>query len=152
GWTGVERTSVERMPEVRSAAQGRQAQPGNPLVGITPDEFELFTIGLEDFLEVEDAAEGLGPVFNGLGCAQCHATPAIGGISPIAEMRIGHVDAQGEFHVLGGDTLYHLFALPNQQCQPAIPREANVIARRIPIPLFGAGLVEAIADETIVAL
>jgi CxxC motif-containing protein (DUF1111 family) len=33
-----------------------------------------------------------------------------------------------------------------------IPKEANVIARRIPIPLFGAGLVEAIPDETIVGL
>ena len=132
--------------------QGRPSQPGNPLPGITADDFELFTIGLEDFVEMEDAAEGLGPVFNGLGCAQCHATPAIGGISPVTEMRVGYADEHGEFQVLGGDTLYHLFALPNQECQPAIPLEANVIARRIPIPLFGAGLVEAIADETIVAL
>ena len=132
--------------------QGRPSQPGNPLVGITADEFELFTIGRDDFLEVEDAGEGLGPAFNGLGCAQCHGTPAIGGVSPVAEMRAGYVDKQGEFHVLGGDTLYHLFSLPNQECQPVIPIEANVIARRIPIPLFGAGLVEAITDETIVAL
>jgi CxxC motif-containing protein (DUF1111 family) len=33
-----------------------------------------------------------------------------------------------------------------------IPPEANVIARRAPIPVFGAGLVEAIDDETILAL
>lgn len=133
-------------------AQGRPSQPGNPLPGITADEFELFTIGQGDFLEVEDAGEGLGPVFNGLGCAQCHATPAVGGVSPVSEVRIGRVDDEGEFHVLGGDTLYHLFALPNQECQPMIPKEANVIARRIPIPLFGAGLVEAIPDATIVGL
>lgn len=133
-------------------AQGRPSQPGNPLPGITAHEFELFTVGQEDFLEVEDAGEGLGPVFNGLGCAQCHATPAVGGVSPVSEVRIGYVDESGEFHVLGGDTLYHLFALPNQECQPMIPKEANVIARRIPIPLFGAGLVEAIPDETIAAL
>lgn len=133
-------------------AQGRPSQPGNPLPGITANEFEMFTIGQGDFLEVEDAGEGLGPVFNGLGCAQCHATPAVGGVSPVSEIRIGYVDEEGEFHVLGGDTLYHLFALPNQECQPMIPKEANVIARRIPIPLFGAGLVEAIPDETIAAL
>ena len=30
--------------------------------------------------------------------------------------------------------------------------QANVIARRVPIPLFGAGLVEAIPDEAILAL
>jgi len=134
------------------ASQGRPSQPGNPLPGITPAEFELFTTGRDDFLEVEDAGEGLGPAFNGLGCAQCHGTPAIGGISPVAETRAGYVDENGEFHVLGGDTLYHLFSLPNQECQPTIPPEANVIARRVPIPLFGAGLVEAISDETIVAL
>jgi CxxC motif-containing protein (DUF1111 family) len=133
-------------------AQGRPSQPGNPLPGITADEFELFRIGLDDFVEVEDAGEGLGPVFNGLGCAQCHATPAIGGISPVSEVRVGYRDEDGNFHVLGGDTLYHLFSLPNQECQPQIPPEANVIARRVPIPLFGAGLVEAIPDETIRAL
>jgi CxxC motif-containing protein (DUF1111 family) len=133
-------------------SQGRPPQPGNPLAGITADEFELFTIGQGDFLEMEEAGEGLGPVFNGLGCAQCHATPAVGGVSPVAEVRIGRVNEEGEFQVLGGDTLYHLFALPNQECQPAIPKEANVIARRIPIPLFGAGLVEAIPDEAIVSL
>ena len=33
-----------------------------------------------------------------------------------------------------------------------MPAEAVIIARRIPIPLFGAGLVEAIPDETILAL
>ena len=33
-----------------------------------------------------------------------------------------------------------------------MPPEANIIARRVPIPVFGAGLVEAIADETILAL
>jgi CxxC motif-containing protein (DUF1111 family) len=135
-----------------AVSQGRPSQPGNPLPGISADEFELFRIGLADFVEVEEAGEGLGPVFNGLGCAQCHATPAIGGISPVAEVRVGYLDDDGTFTVLGGDTLYHLFSLPNQECQPSIPPEANVIARRIPIPLFGAGLVEAIPDETILAL
>ena len=30
-----------------------------------------------------------------------------------------------------------------------IPPEANVIARRVPVPVFGAGLIEAIEDATI---
>lgn len=144
GWTAAE-------PE-RLTAQGRAPQPGDPLPGITAHEFELFTTGLEDFREVEEAGEGLGPAFNGLGCAQCHASPAVGGISPVSEVRAGYLDESGNFIVLGGDTLHHLFSLPNQECQPRIPAEANVMARRIPIPLFGAGLVEAIPDETIAAL
>ena len=80
-------------------AQSRQPQPGDPLPGITADEFELFHIGLEDFLEVETAGEGLGPSFNGLSCAQCHATPAVGGISPVSEVRVGRVDGDGGFYV-----------------------------------------------------
>ena len=145
-------TQTDQAARPAPVPQGRPSQPGNPLPGITADEFELFRIGLDDFVEVEDAAEGLGPAFNGLGCAQCHSTPAIGGISPVSEVRSGYLDEQGNFTVLGGDTLFHLFSLPNHECQPRIHPEANVIARRVPIPLFGAGLVEAIPDETIRAL
>ena len=126
--------------------------PGNPLTGMTAEEFELFRLGLEDFTEVENAGDGLGPAFNGTGCSACHNSPAIGGISPVAEVRAGRLDEEGKFHVLGGGTLFHLFSIPNHECQPKIPPEANVISRRIPIPLFGAGLVEAISDETLLAL
>ena len=56
---------------------GRRSLPGNPLAGITAEEFERFRLGLEDFVEVEDADEGLGPAFNGLGCSQCHNSPAL---------------------------------------------------------------------------
>jgi CxxC motif-containing protein (DUF1111 family) len=126
--------------------------PGSPLPGVTPSEHELFQIGLDDFTEVEDAGDGLGPAFNGASCAICHSVPAIGGVSSMTEVRAGHRDAEGVFHELNGGTLFHLFSTPPHTCQVRIPPEANVIARRGPIPVFGAGLVEAIADETIVAL
>jgi CxxC motif-containing protein (DUF1111 family) len=42
--------------------------------------------------------------------------------------------------------------VPLHGCQVQIPLAAVIIARRIPIPLFGAGLVEAISDDTILAL
>lgn len=125
--------------------------PGSPLAGITTQENELFRMGLEDFTEVEGAADGLGPAFNGTSCAGCHNVPGIGGTSTITEVRAGYRDADGKFHELEGGTLFHLFSVPPHTCQPMIPEEANVIARRAPIPLFGAGLVEAIADETIAA-
>ena len=136
------------------SAQLRAPAPGEPLPGITPHEFEEFRLGLDDFLEVETAEEGLGPAFNGTSCAACHNVPAIGGAGTIAEMRAGRRDASGRFQTFDatGETLFHLFSIPTHGCQAIVPPEANVFARRVPIPLFGAGLVEAIPDDTIAAL
>jgi CxxC motif-containing protein (DUF1111 family) len=125
---------------------------GDPLPGITPTEFQEFRLGLEDFREVEEASDGLGPLFNGTGCAVCHNVPAIGGSSPMTELRGGVRDPDGKFRVVGGTTLFQMFSLPDHRCQAVIPAEANVIARRAPIPLFGGGLVEAVPDETLLAL
>ena len=128
--------------------------PGDPLAGLTPVEFELFSIGLEDFLEVEDAEEGLGPAYNGTSCGGCHNVPAVGGISPVAELRAGMVDANGNYSDFDPDagSLFQLFSTPTHGCQVVIPAEANVIARRVPIPVFGGGLVEAIPDDTLLDL
>jgi CxxC motif-containing protein (DUF1111 family) len=136
------------------SAQLRGPAPGEPLPGITQNEFEEFRLGLDDFLEVETAEEGLGPAFNGTSCAACHNVPAIGGAGTIAEMRAGRRDASGRFQTFDatGETLFHLFSIPTHGCQAIVPPEANVFARRVPIPLFGAGLVEAIPDDSIAAL
>jgi CxxC motif-containing protein (DUF1111 family) len=135
-------------------AQTRATQPGDPLPGVSAAEFEEFRLGLDDFLEVETAEEGLGPAFNGTSCAACHSVPAVGGMSAIAEVRAGRRAPDGSFVGLDatGETLVHLFSLPGHGCQPVIPADANIIIRRIPIPVFGAGLVEAIPDDAILAL
>jgi CxxC motif-containing protein (DUF1111 family) len=135
-------------------AQNRPVQPGDPLPGLTAREFSEFRIGLDDFLEVETAEEGLGPAYNGTSCAVCHNVPAIGGVSSILEVRAGMRAADGGFRFLdaSGETLMHLFSIPTHGCQAIIPATASVIARRTSIPLFGAGLVEAIADNDILAL
>ena len=135
-------------------AQRPTATPGDPLPGVTPVEFEEFRLGLDDFLEVETPEEGLGPAFNGTSCAVCHSVPAVGGSGSVAEVRAGRRGPRGEFIALdpSGESLFHLFSVPSHSCQPVIPPEATIVARRVPIPLFGAGLVEAIADETLLAL
>jgi len=135
-------------------AQLRAPMPGDPLAGVTPVEFEEFRLGLDDFLEVETAEEGLGPAFNGTSCAVCHNVPAVGGTSVIAEVRAGRRGPRGEFIPLdaSGESLFHLFSVPSHACQPIIPPEATIVARRVPIPLFGAGLVEAIPDDTLIDL
>ncbi len=135
-------------------AQGRPFQPGDPLPGLTPVEFEEFRLGLDDFLEVESAEEGLGPAFNGTSCAVCHNLPAIGGSGIVAEVRAARRMPDGQIQTVdsSGETVIQLFSIPTHNCQPAIPADYNVVARRLPIPLFGAGLVEAIGDDTLLNL
>jgi CxxC motif-containing protein (DUF1111 family) len=142
------------LPRLDPVATGGDPRPGDPLPGLTAREFSEFRMGLDDFLEVETAAEGLGPAFNGTSCAVCHNVPAVGGTSAILEARVGKSDAQGAFQTLDatGETLVHLFSIPTHGCQPAIPAAATVIAHRAPIPVFGAGLVELIPDADILAL
>lgn len=137
-----------------STAQTQTGLAGRPLAGLTPAEFEEFRLGLDDFLEVESAEEGLGPAFNGTSCAACHNVPAVGGGGVMAELRAGRRNADGEFETFDstGETLFHLFSVPSHGCQPMLPEDATVFARRVPIPLFGAGLVEAIPDETLRSL
>ena len=96
----------------------------------------------------------LGPAYNGTSCAVCHNVPSIGGSSSILEVRAASRDEHGEFRSLdaSGETLMHLFSTPTHSCQALIPETATVIARRASIPLFGAGLVEAISDDTLLAL
>ena len=140
--------------QMEGHTQEAAALPGAPLPGITPVEFSEFRLGLDDFIEVETAEEGLGPAFNGTSCAVCHNVPAIGGGGVILEVRAGYRDDNGRATGLNqaGDTLIHMLSTPSHSCQPSIPDDATVIARWAPIPLFGAGLVEAIPDDALLAL
>jgi CxxC motif-containing protein (DUF1111 family) len=137
-----------------ASAQSGGVNPGDPLPGVTALEFEEFRIGLDDFKEVETVEDGLGPAFNGTSCAACHNIPAVGGIGLVLETRVAHRHDDGTASGLdaAGNTLLHLFSVPPHLCQPVIPDGVNVVARRAPIPLFGAGLIEAIPDDTLLAL
>jgi len=139
---------------IEVAGQATRPLPGDPLPGITSGDFEEFRLGLEDFTEVETVEDGLGPAFNGSSCAVCHSVPSIGGAGVVAEVRAARRDEHGEFVALAptSGSLFQIFSIPTHTCQPVIPPEANVISRRVPIPLFGAGLVEAIPDEVLLAL
>ena len=125
---------------------------GDPIQGITAKEFELFRLGLRDFTEVESPDEGLGPVFNGRSCAECHSIPRIGGSSTITEVRAGIRKDDGSFEEYPGGSVMQMFSIPPHETQVIIPPEINVIARRKSLPLFGSGLVEAVPDAVLIAL
>jgi CxxC motif-containing protein (DUF1111 family) len=65
-------------PGVRGGPPGA----GGPIPGLTSYERQFFLQGLNDFSEVEDVADGLGPTMNLDSCAGCHMQPAVGGSSP----------------------------------------------------------------------
>jgi len=66
---------------------------GEALNGLTAAEIAMFNQGLADFSEEEEVNEGLGPRFNFVGCAGCHAQPAVGGTSPDPNPLFRVVDA-----------------------------------------------------------
>ncbi len=146
-------TSLPAFPQnPPSPGQAAAAGFGQPLPGLTPQQLELFGEGRAEFMEVETADEGLGPIFNGLSCAQCHSVPTVGGGGFINEVRAGRLDANGTFHEPPGGSLMNMFSIPPHLAQETIPADANVVAFRRAIPLFGSGLVEAIPDDAILAL
>src|SRR5215470_6280695 len=67
-----------RDPGVRGGAAGA----GDMLQGLTDPQKAMFTAGLADFSEEEEVKDGVGPRFNFVSCAGCHAQPAVGGTSP----------------------------------------------------------------------
>ncbi len=125
------------------------ARVSEPLPDLDQTTLQTFLTGRDDFEAVETPEGGLGPVFNGRSCVECHVAGGTGGAGNIAVTRFGRA-VNGRFDPLEnlGGSLLQRHAI-NPQTLERIPAEANVISQRITTPLFGAGLIEAIPDETI---
>jgi len=120
-----------------------------PLAGLSSAQAAEFAAGKTEFLNVETVAGGLGPIFNDVSCVACHFEGGAGGASRTFVTRFGRV-TNGVFDPLvelGGPLLQRRAIAPAYL--EVVPREANVVARRITTPLFGAGLIEAIPDSVI---
>src|ERR1051326_7604607 len=72
---------------------------GDPLPGLTAAQHARFDAGKDEFEEPEEADEGLGPVFNGRSCVECHAAGATGGGGELVETRFGRMQ-NGTFQQL----------------------------------------------------
>ncbi|HTP99342.1 MAG TPA: di-heme oxidoredictase family protein [Casimicrobiaceae bacterium] len=124
---------------------------GDPIPGLTASQLADFAEGEDDFEEEDTAESGLGPIFNNVSCVACHSVPATGGSSAITVTRFGHT-ANGVFDPMdsqGGSLLQQNAIDP--AVQEVVPPTANVTAKRLTTPLFGAGLIEAIPDAQILA-
>jgi len=76
--------------------RGGPAGAGSPVAGLSTAQLQFFTDGQTRFGEVETVSSGLGPRFNsganltpGSGaCAECHASPSVGGSSPTTNPQV----------------------------------------------------------------
>src|SRR5256885_7589291 len=59
---------------------------GEPLAGLTPEEGAQFMEGKKLFQRVFTPKDGLGPLFNGNSCAECHEDPVVGGVGDEVEV------------------------------------------------------------------
>ena len=103
------------------------------------------------FEEVEGISDGLGPTFNAQSCRECHQNVVTGGASQVAEHRTGRVDASGGFFESLGGSLIHSRAT-NPQIVERVAFEDDVRTFRISTNTLGAGFVECVANETLLAL
>jgi CxxC motif-containing protein (DUF1111 family) len=127
--------------------------PGDPVPGLGADEQARFADGKDEFEQVEDIAEGLGPVLNDTSCTACHSIPASGGGSETLETRFGTL-VGGVFDPLAqqGGSLIQVKGIGQAgACTftgETVPPEATVVAQRRTTPLFGLGLVDAVPEST----
>ena len=142
---------VAAQPIPNTGRPAPQLNPlGQPLAGLTAAELAAFNEGGVEFRNVETVAGGLGPIFNDVSCVACHDAGGTGGASRRTVTRFGRT-VNGVFDPLerqGGSLLQERSINPG--IREVVPREANTVARRVTTPLFGAGLIEAIPDSTIV--
>jgi CxxC motif-containing protein (DUF1111 family) len=103
------------------------------------------------FEERDEIANGLGPVFNAQSCAECHQSPVTGAGSQIAELRVGHTDAFGNFVDAPGGSLINDRAI-NAAIQERVPGTETVRTLRMTTNALGDGFVEAINSNTLVAI
>jgi CxxC motif-containing protein (DUF1111 family) len=134
------------------------AQASVPLVATeAPAGFDRQTNGQTtqaEFVELEEIfakkqaiADGVGPVYNAVSCADCHENPVIGGNSQVFEVRAGHF-ANGVFTAHPGGSLVHSRAI-DAAIQERILDGNEVRAFRASTSVLGLGFVEAISDDTL---
>jgi CxxC motif-containing protein (DUF1111 family) len=102
------------------------------------------------FEETETIADGLGPTYNAQSCRDCHQNVVTGGASQIAEHRTGQL-LDGQFFESLGGSLVHSRAT-NPEIMELVAFEDDVRTFRISTNTLGNGFVEALANETLLAI
>jgi CxxC motif-containing protein (DUF1111 family) len=113
------------------------------------EEEEEGVLGESDFSGHAESETGLGPLFNATSCATCHYLPTVGGTGPQVTLRIGFATPGRPGRPVPSQQSTLAAASIDAACRPRLGDDVTVVARRIPSPTFGAGLVDAIPDAAI---
>lgn len=116
-----------------------------PLPGLTEGERAAFARGDAEFGRAFSPTSGLGPVFNNVSCASCHSGDGRGRPENVL-VRF----SRGSDLILGaGGPQLQDRAIPGAVPE-RLPSGVDV-SLRLPPPVFGVGLIEAIPDSVILA-
>jgi CxxC motif-containing protein (DUF1111 family) len=160
GLTGIAQQSATEAPagfDTPTLAQNAGSQSTSN--GLKEPSGDTYALDQQNYERVHDVSTGLGPVYNGRACAECHQNPVSGGASQFTELRVGHTDANGNFvnptvlindgaaSISGRSIINDRAVLP--QAQEHIPYTENIRALRAALNTLGDGFVEAIDDNTL---
>jgi CxxC motif-containing protein (DUF1111 family) len=163
GFAGVAQQSATEAPagfETPTLAENAGSRSTSNGIAEPPDD--TFALDQQIYERVHDVNSGLGPVFNGRACAECHQNPVSGGASQFTELRAGHRDANGNFvnptvtindganTITGRSIINDRAVIP--QAQEHIPATEHIRALRAALNTLGDGFVEAIDDSTLLAI
>jgi len=163
GLTGIAQQSATEAPagfDTPTLAQDAGSQSKSN--GLAEPSGDSFVLDQQNYERVHDLSTGLGPVYNGRACAECHQNPVSGGASQFTELRVGHTDANGNFvnptvliddgasSITGRSIINDRAVVP--EAQEHIPDTENIRALRAALNTLGDGFVEAIDDSTLKAI
>ena len=126
--------------------------------GIVEPPGDSFALDQRVYETLHDVNTGLGPVYNGRACAECHQNPVSGAASQFTELRVGHavngvfvnptvaID-DGAATITGRSILNDRAVVP--EAQEKVPTTENLRELRAALITLGDGFVEAVADSTL---
>ena len=148
---GFDTPTLVQNPGSKSLSNGLAEPPG-----------DTFVLDQQIYETLHDVNSGLGPVYNGRACAECHQNPVSGGASQFTELRIGHRDENGTFvnptvpindgadRIVGRSIVNDRAVVP--EAQEHVPVKEDIRALRAALSTLGDGFVEAIGDSTLLAI
>jgi len=143
-------------PTLQTVNAGSQSSSN----GLPEPSGDTFVRDQQVFEKREDASLGLGPVFNATSCSECHQNPVSGGASQITEIRVGHLDDNGNFVnptvTVNGGTISGRSLINDRavcpEAQEHVPAAETIRTLRAVLNTLGDGFVEAIDDGTLLAM